>query len=360
VAEPKQKLEAPAAAEPKQDEEESSPLLLTGLLVCGVMIAAIIYWQQHLDQAFVPPVVEERPVAPATPVPSNLSPEATIRACEDLLRAGAPMLAAHLLMPLAEEGHVGAMHQLALALRASGEFGEEVVLLLQQAVEGGSREALSDFVGVIDDADNPARYAESAFKQLQLAAKLGEASAWMPLGERHEHGNGTVPDIKLALVAYEKAKTLGDLRAEAKLSAKQAAMDRAVAFIRSWNEVSVATLLDHVAAGQGKFFMLDHAPMDALLRLEEEMRVRWPLRRISVAAGAKAELETFDLIKVSPAVPVRGAARRAHRARQRACSPARCSVMRPDKWRITDADDTIELTELLPAKEQFVSAVVVA
>ncbi len=354
AVEPKQKLETPAVAEPRQDEEESSPLLLTGLLVCGVMIAAIIYWQQHLDQAFVPPVVEERPVAPATPVPSNLSPEATIHACEDLLHAGAPMLAAHLLMPLAEEGHVGAMHRLALALRASGEFGEEVVFLLQQAVEGGSREALSDFVGVIDDADNPARYAESAFKQLQLAAKLGEASAWMPLGERHEHGNGTVPDIKLALVAYEKAKTLGDLRAEAKLSAKQAAMDRAVAFIRSWNEVSVATLLDHVAAGQGKFFMLDHPPMDALLRLEEEMRVRWPLRRISVAAGAKAEMENFDRIQVSQ--PFQFEVQRGERI-ARGKGVLACSVQRDDagKWRITDADDTIELTELLPAKEQFVS-----
>jgi TPR repeat protein len=266
------------------------------------------------------------------------------------------MLAANLLMPLAEEGHAEAMHQLAIALRASGEFGEEVVFLLQQAVEGGSREALSDFVGVIDDADNPARYAESAFQQLQLAAKLGEASAWMPLGERHEHGNGTVPDIKLALAAYEKAKALGDPRAGAKLSAKQGAMDRAVAFIRSWNEVSVATLLDHVAAGQGKFFMLDHAPMDALLRLEEQMRVRWPLRRISVAAGAKAEPETFDRIQVSQ--PFQFEVQRGERI-ARGKGVLACTVQRDedDKWRITDADDTIELTELLPAKEQFVSAV---
>lgn len=344
--------EKAAEIEPKHDEEESSSLLLTGLLVCGVMIAAIIYWNQQLDEASSQPVAK---VQMTLPDKTNFTPKQIIRAGEDLLQAGAPMLAANLLMPLAEDGHVEAMQPLANALRASGEFGEEVVFLMQQAVVGGSRDALADFVSVIDDADNPARYAESSFKQLQLAAKLGEASAWMPLGERHEHGNGTVPDIKLALVAYEKAKALGDPHAEAKLSARQAALDRAVAFIRSWNEVSVATLLDHVAAGQGKFFMLKHAPMDALLRLEEELRARWPLRRISVAAGAKAELENFDLIHVIQ--PFHFEMQRGERV-ARGQGVLTCTVQRDeaDQWRITDADDAIELTELLPAKEQFVSA----
>ncbi len=344
--------EAAAADESDHDEEESSSLLLTGLLVCGVMIAAIIYWNQHLDQVSSPPTAKDQLAAPGK---THLAPEQTIRACEDLLQAGAPMLAANLLMPLAEKGHVEAMQSLANALRASGEFGEEVVYLMQQALVGGSRDALVDFVSVIDDADNPARYAESSFKQLQQAAALGEASAWMPLGERHEHGNGTVPSIKLALAAYEKAQAAGDKRAEAKLSARQAALDRAAAFIRSWNEVSVATLLDHVAAAQGKFFMLDHPPMDVLLRLEEEMRARWPLRRISVAAGAKAELENFDLIHVTQ--PFQFEVQRGERI-ARGKGLLTCSVQRDEanKWRVTDADDTIELTELLPKKEQFVSA----
>ncbi|MFN0080650.1 MAG: hypothetical protein ACKVY0_29630 [Prosthecobacter sp.] len=347
------KAPEPAAAdEAKHDEEESSSLLLTGLLVCGVMIAAIIYWNRHLDQVSSPPVAK---VQVAVPERTHFTPEQIIRACEELRHAGAPLLAANLLMPLAEEGHVEAMQPLANALRASGEFGEEVVFLMQQAVVGGSRAALSDFVSVVDDADNPARYAESSFKQLQQAATLGEASAWMPLGERHEHGNGTVQDIKRALAAYEKAQADGDQRAEAKLSARQAALDRAAAFIRSWNEVSVATLLDHVAAAQGKFFMLDHPPMDALLRLEEEMRARWPLRRISVAAGAKAELENFDLIHVIQ--PFQFEVQRGDRT-ARGKGVLTCTVQRDeaDKWRITDADDTIELTELLPKKEQFVSA----
>ena len=337
---------------PDEEEEGSSALLLTGLLVCAAMIAGIIYWPHHLDQlSAAKPGAEAQSGGGA----ASLSPEATVRACAELLQAGAPLLAAQLLMPLAEEGNTAAMHQLALALRATGEFGEEVAFLLQQVVAGGSREALGDFVSVVDDPENPARYSAAAFKQLQLAAKLGETSAWMPLGERYEYGNGTEPDIKLALAAFEQAQAGGDPRAKAKLSAKQEALDRVAAYVRSWNEVSVATLLDHVAAGQGKFFMLDHPPMEVLLRLEEELRARWPLRRISVAAGAKAEVETFDLIKVSQ--PFQFEVQRGERiARGRGVLV--CSVQRDvaDAWRIIDAADKIEVVELLPAKEEFVSA----
>lgn len=342
-------VETPLPAD--EEEEESSKLVLGGLLVCGAMIAGIVYWPHHLDQlsAAKPDVMLPPVVAPV------LAPEATVRACEDLIRAGAPQLAAQMLMPLAEKGNLVAMHQLALALRASGTFGEEVVVLLQNAVEGGRREALRDFVTVVDDEDNPARYTEGAFTQLQLAAKLGETSAWMPLGERYEYGNGTKPDIKLALAAFEKARAAGDKRAAAKLSAKQGALERVAAYVRSWNEVSVARLLEHVAAAQGKFFTLDHPPMEVLLRQEEEMRDRWPLRRISVVAGAQAELETFDLIKVTQ--PFQFEVQRGERI-ARGKGVLVCSVQRDaaDHWRITDASDSIEVTELLPAKEQFVSA----
>lgn len=336
---------------PTDEEEEESPKrVLGGLLLCGAMITGMVYWPHHLDQlsAAKPEVVLPPVVAPA------LSPETTVRACEDLIRAGAPQLAVPMLMPLAEKGDVAAMHRLALALRASGQFGEEEVLL-QKAVEGGRREALRDLVSVVDDEENPARYTEGAFKQLQLAAKLGETSAWMPLGERYEYGNGTKPDIKLALAAFEKARVAGDKRAAVKLSAKQGALERAAAYVRSWNEVSVARLLEHVAAGQGKFFTLDHPPMEVLLRQEEEMRDRWPLRRISVVAGAQAELETFDLIKVTQ--PFQFEVQRGERI-ARGKGVLVCSVQRDvaDHWRITDASDRIEVTELLPTKEQFVSA----
>ncbi len=346
-----QTVEAMVETPVPADEEESSKLVLVGLLLCGAMIAGIVYWPHHLDQlsASKPDVVLPPVVAPA------LAPEATVRACEDLLRAGAPQLAAAMLMPLAEEGNLAAMHRLAMALRASGTSGEEVVLLLQRAVEGGRREALRDFVSVVDDGENPARYTEGAFKQLQLAAKLGETSAWMPLGERYEHGNGTKPDIKLALAAFEKARVAGDKRAAVKLSAKQGALDRVAAYVRAWNEVSVAKLLEHVVAGQGKFFTLDHPPMEVLLRQEEEMRDRWPLRRIGVVAGAQAKLETFDLIKVTQ--PFQFEVQRGERI-ARGKGVLVCSVQRDvaDHWRITDASDSIEVAELLPTKEQFVSA----
>lgn len=344
-------VETPLPADENEEEGESSKLLLAGLLVCGAMIAGIFYWPHHLDQlsAAKPEVVLPPVVVPV------LAPEAMVRACQDLMQAGAPQMAAQVLMPLAEKGNVAAMHQLALALRASGQFGEEVVFLLQRAVEGGRREALGDFVRVVDDEENPARYAEGAFKQLQMAAKLGETSAWMPLGERYEYGNGTAPDIKLALAAFEKALVAGDKRAEVKLSAKPAAMDRAAAYVRSWNEVSVATQLDHVAAGQGKFFTLDHPPMEVLLRQEEEMRARWPLRRISVMAGAQAEVETFDLIKVTQ--PFQFEVQRGERI-ARGKGVLVCTVQRDVEghWRITDASDKIDVSELLPTTEQFVSA----
>lgn len=344
-------VEAMVEATPPSDEEESSKLVLAGLLLCGAMIAGIVYWPHHLDQlsAAKPEVVLPPVVAAA------LAPEVTVRACEDLLRVGAPQLAAQMLTPLAEKGDVAAMHQLALALRASGKFGEEGVVLLQKAVEGGRREALRDFVSVVDDEENPARYTEGAFKQLQLAAKLGETSAWMPLGERYEQGNGTQPDMKLALAAFEKARVAGDKRAAGKLSAKQGALERVAAYVRSWNEVSVARLLEHVAAGQGKFFTLDHPPMEVLLRQEEEMRDRWPLRRIGVVAGAQAELETFDLIKVTQ--PFQFEVQRGERI-ARGKGVLVCTVQRDlaERCRIIDAHDSIEVTELLPAKEQFVSA----
>ncbi|MBN8419527.1 MAG: hypothetical protein J0L73_11465 [Verrucomicrobia bacterium] len=354
---PQPASEMPRAAEPivetkaVPDEEESSSLLLVGLLLCGAMIAGVVYWPHHLDQlsAEKAEVVARRVTEPMLP------PEETVKACEDLARAGAPRLAAQILMPLAEEGNLAAMHQLALALRAADQFGEEVVYLLQKAVEGGRREAVRDFVSVVDDPENPARYATAAFKQLQMAAKLGETSAWMPLGERFEYGNGTKADIQQAIAAFEKARVSGDRRAAAKLSARQEAMDCVAAYVRSWNEVSVATLLDHVAAGQGRFFTLDHPPVEALLRQEEEMRARWPLRRISVAAGAEMEVETFDLIKVTQ--PFQFEVQRGVRI-ARGKGVLVCAVQRDaaDRWRITDASDRIEVTELLPDKGQFVSA----
>jgi len=347
------RLQHVAATAPSQPEEEvSTPLMLTIVLVCGVMIATILYWQRHLEQVALPPPLEVQTVVPRD---TEITSEAMLRACVDLRLMGTPMLAAHLLMPLAETGDVGAMHVLASALHEAGQYGEEVVFLLEQAAEGGSREAWRELVREVDHEENPARYVASSFVLLRRAATLGETSAWMPLGERHEYGNGIPQDMQRALAAYEKAHAAGDARAAAKLSARQAALDRAAAFIRSWNEVSVAALLDHVVAEQGRFFMLDHPPMDALLRLEDELRARWPLRRISVAAGAKVKVEDFDHIQITQ--PFQFEVQRGERI-ARGLGVLVCAVQRDtaDQWRITAAGETIEVNELLPARERFVVA----
>lgn len=335
------------------DEEGASFILFAGLAVCGVMIAAIIWWQQQLDDVAVAPVVSTRP---ALQIPGRpFSPQDALHAGRDLRLAGAPMLAAHVLMPLAEEGNAEAMLELARALHDCGEYGEEVIYLLQQAADGGLREALADWVREVDHEENPERFTAAAFRQLQTAAMRGEGTAWMPLGERHEHGNGTPQDIALALQVYAKAQAAGDARAKAKLSAEAAAVQRVEAFIRSWNEVSVATLLDHVSKTPGRFFLLEYPPMDALLRMEEELRTRWPLRRISVVAGARAEVENFDLIKVSQ--PFQFEVERGERL-ARGSGLLTCTVQRDavGGWRVTDAADTIELTEMRPAKEKFHTA----
>lgn len=342
---------APAA---KVDEEESSSVLFAGLMVCAVMIAGIFWWQQRLEAAVSSTTV----VRKRAPVPL-LSPVITaadiIPASRALRLAGIPMTAAHWLMPLAEEGRAEAALELARALHDAGQFGEEVIFLLRQAADGGVRQAWTDLVREIDHEENPQRYTEGSFKLLQRATALGVASAWMPLGERHELGNGTAPDIRLAREAYEKALACGDERALAKLSAEEGAMQRVVAFTRSWNEVSVATLLDHISATPGRFFGLEYPQVDALLRMEEELRLRWPLRRVSVVPGARADIETFDIIKVTQPFHFE----LEHRERlARGDGTLTCTVQRDvaGVWRVTDAADTIEMKELLPARDKFLSA----
>lgn len=347
-------VEPEAVTEVNVDEEESSSLLFVGLTVCAVMIAGIFWWQQHLEAA-VPaiPVAKARPPAPLV-MPAVTAAD-VIPASRALRLAGVPMTAAHWLMPLAEEGRAEAALELARALHDAGKFGEEVIFLLRQAAEGGTRQAWSDLVREVDHEENPERYAEGTFKLLQRAAALGESSAWMPLGERYEHGNGTTPDVRLAREMYEKALACGDERAQAKLSAEEAALQRTVAFVRSWNEVSVATLLDHISATPGRFFGLEYPQVDALLRMEEDLRTRWPLRRVSVIPGAKAEPETFDIIKVTQ--PFHFELEHDERL-ARGDGTLVCTVQRDVAgiWRVTDAADAIEVKELLPAKEKFVNA----
>jgi TPR repeat protein len=337
--------------ESKAEPEESSSLMFAGLVICGLMIGAIFYWQHYLDTVPLPAglAVEEPPAA----VARELSDDEVVALAAELRMAQMPMFAAHLVMPIAEAGRVDAMHELALAFLHSGGFSEEAVYLLRQAA-GGSRAALADLVDVVENPMNMARYDAGSFKHLSFAAQLGETAAWMPLGERLEQGHGVERDLDLALAAYEKANAAGEHRAAIKLSAKKDALECVAAFVRSWNEVSVATLLDHVSVSPQHYFGQEKPTMEALLRAEEQMRSLWPLRRISVSNGAKADLRSFDLVGVTQ--PFQFELQRGERI-ARGMGVLTCEVERGDNgWRVVSARDEIALKELLPAGDQFVSA----
>ena len=252
----------------------------------------------------------------------------------------------------AEAGDRDSLHELALSLHASGNYGEEVVLLLQQAAQAGSRGALADLVLAVEHEDYPGRYGPEALHILQQAAARGESTAWLPLGERYEHGHGMNPDLPRALEAFIQARATGDQRAEAKLSAKDDALRRVVELLRSWNQVSVADLLEHVSLTPGRFFGLEYPSLEAVLRHEEDFHARWPLRRIRAAEGATAELETFDIVKVTQpfSFEVENGTRIARGTGVLACTVRRDTT---HGWRITDAADTITPLELLPGPEQF-------
>jgi TPR repeat protein len=317
------------------------------------MIGGIFYWQDYLDGmpiASAPSAV----VAPQAFQTREWSAAEMIEAAADLRQAGMPMLAAHFLMPLAEEGNVTAMRELALSFLASGELGEEAVFLLRGAAEGGSREALAELVQAVENPLNMGRYNAASFQHLEFAAKLGEASAWMPLGERFEQGHGAEKSLDLALAAYEKARAAGERRATAKLAARQEALECVAGFVRSWNEVSVATLLDHVSVRPKRYFTQEKPAMEALLRTEEQMRALWPLRRISVSDGANTKLASFERIEV--AQPFQFELQRGERI-ARGTGMLTCEVEREEGgWRVVRACDEVEIKELLPSGGHFVSA----
>ncbi|MBL9177951.1 MAG: hypothetical protein JNM65_07805 [Verrucomicrobiaceae bacterium] len=334
-------------------EESSSKLVFAGLLVCGLMVGGIFYWQQFLDG--MPPSSASAAVATSRKLEAReLSSEELIEVAADLRQAGMSMLATHVLMPQAEEGNIKAMHELGLAFLQSGEFAGEAIFLLRGAAEGGSREALADLVEAVENPLNMDRYKAEAFQHLDFAVKLGETNAWMPLGERFEQGHGVGKDLELALAAYEMARAAGERRAAPKLAARQEALECVAGFVRSWNEVSVATLLDHVSSRPQRYFTQEKPAMEALLRAEEQMRALWPLRRISVIDGAKAKLSSFEHIEVTQ--PFQFELQRGGRI-ARGTGLFTCEVEREEGgWRVVSARDEIAIKVLLPAGDQFTSA----
>lgn len=359
LVQPKPKIADLAAA---GSEEESSSLMMGGLLVCGLMVAAIVLWNHRLDSGLLlVGKVNESALAQAeqvsvAPMPNALmSEESMLKACKSLRLAGMPAYAAQFLLPVAEQGNLDAMHELALSLQESGVCGEEVVFLLQQVAEGGLHSAWLDLVSAIDHEENPQRFSQTSVELLKHAADLGVGSAWFPLGERYELGNGTSPDVTRSLQAFTHAQAFGDVRAAAKLVAKEQALERVQAFLRSWNEVSVASLLEHMSATPARYFQLEYPGMEVLLRAEEEWRASWPLRRVRVAGTPRVEVETFDHIKVAQPYhyELECGARLA-----RGTGTLQCSVQRDTAgaWRVVEATDVIELQDLLPNAELFVAA----
>lgn len=350
-ASPAKAIEARSPEVPER--EESSRLLFVGLIICGLMIGAVFYWKHYLDHQEPLPATPAKAETPAAAA-RELSDDETIALAADLRLAQMPMLASHFVMPLAEAGNASAMHELALALLDAGSFNEEAVHLLRSAAEGGSRAALSDLVDAVENPMNMARYDATAFENLAFAAQLGEAAAWMPLGERCEQGHGVEKDMVMAVEAYEKAKAAGERRAALKLAAKQDAQECVAAFVRSWNDVSVATLLDHVSVSPQRYFAAEKPTMESILRAEEQLRLLWPLRRISVSEGAKAVLRSFDRVDVTQ--PFQFELQRGARI-VRGTGVLTCEVEREEAgWRVVTAGDEIELKELLPAADQIVGA----
>lgn len=334
-------------------EESSSTLMLAGLMICGLMIGGIFYWSHFLDEM---PLTSPPPAATTSQKFGTraLSVEEMIAAAVHLRRAGMAMQAVPMLMPSAEDGNILAMHELGLAFMHSAEFAGEAVILLRSAAEGGSREALADLVEAVENPLNMERYKASSFQHLEFAARLGETSAWMPLGERFEQGHGVEKDIDLALGAYEKASVAGERRAAPKLAARREALECVAAFVRSWNEVSVATLLDYVSACPQRYFAQEKPTVEALLRTEEQMRALWPLRRISVSDGAKAKLSSFDRIEVTQ--PFQFELQRGGRT-ARGTGTLMCEVEHEDNgWRVVSVRDEITIKELLPVGDQFTAA----
>ncbi len=327
-------------------KNESSPLLFAVLLLCGLMVVGIFLWQQVLDRD-----TAKTPAAEQTHTLQVVGDAQLLDTARQLRMAHAAALAEVLLLPQAESGDVNAKFELALALREEGGFEDEAITLLRQTAEQGLREALPYLVEMVDAPTHQARHRAESLRHLEFAARLGESSAWMPLGERLEHGHGTPRDLTRALAAYTSAHQAGDRLAEGKLAAKQEALNRAAAFVRSWNDVSVAALLEHVSSTAQSYFGQEKPTVEAMLHTEELLRTLWPLRRVNLAEGVETELQSFERAEVRQ--PYRFELQRGARV-ARGSGLFVCEVKREDVgWRVVSARDEIALKELLPSAAQF-------
>jgi len=349
-APPTEAVEAKEKSETESDAP-SSRVLFAGLAFCGLMVGAILWWQHYLD-AIEPAATPS--AAQKIAIVRDFSAGDFLRAGASLRVAGLPAHAEQLLLPLAEQGDAEAVHELALVRVASGGFDKDPAGVLRGLAESGNRRALADLVVAVESPMNPSRHSTESFQHLEFATELGEPGAWMPLGERLEQGLGVEKDLEAALVAFKRAREAGDVRVAAKLAAEQEALRCVAGFVRSWNEVSVAVVLDHISAEPLRYFSQEKPAMEALLRTEERLRILWPLRRISVSEGAAATLRSFEEVEVKQ--PIQFELQRGERI-ARGKGVVTCVVRTGDAgWRIVSVADELEITELLPAADRFVTA----
>lgn len=348
---PSDAVEAEEKAESGTDGP-SSRVLFAGLVFCVVMIGGILCWQHFLDRLQEPEKV--KPPRAVVEIEREHADEDYLGVGVSLRRAGLSRHAAMLLLPLAESKNAEVSRELALAQMESGDFSGDPAGVLRRLAENGSRSASADLVVVVDSPLNPERHAAEVCDHLEFATRLGEPTAWMPLGVRLEQGLGVGKDLQAALACYKKAREAGDARAAAKLAAEHDAMDCVAAFIRSWNEVSVAVVLDHVAAAPRRYFALEQPAMEAVLRVEERLRALWPLRRISVTEGAACTLRSFEELRVTQ--PFLFEVQRGQRI-ARGTGLLTCDVrLGAGGWRIVSVTDKIEIKDLLPAADQFATS----
>ncbi|MBL9134110.1 MAG: hypothetical protein JNG86_23050 [Verrucomicrobiaceae bacterium] len=128
------------------------------------------------------------------------------------------------------------------------------------------------------------------------------------------------------------------------------------AFLSSWNEESAAGVLEHVSATASSYFEAPNPASDAVLRMEEDFRSRWPRRVIQTKGEPVVTATSADRAEVlQPFAFELGGQNRVARG----SGELRCTVERDEakKWRITSAADRIDLGELTPSRAAFSPAI---
>ena len=127
-----------------------------------------------------------------------------------------------------------------------------------------------------------------------------------------------------------------------------AALKALQAFLESWSTPNAADVLAHVTLSPANYFGVEKPDAEALVRLEEEFRSRWPVRRITLkdsvaqakVAGDEMEAKqdfSFELRHETRIVRGSGTL------------TARLQKHESGGWRCTSVQDVVEIAEALPS-----------